>query len=153
VIDLRRIFIYTYPIMIKISENIIIPEREIVISTIRSSGPGGQNVNKVSTAVHLRFDIHASSLPDFLKDRLLGLKDTRITAGGIVVIKSKRHRSQMKNRAEALGRLETLLRHAQKKKNKRKATRPSENAIRKRLEQKVRHGRIKESRKKVSDDL
>ena len=151
-IDLRRIIIYTYAIMIKISEKIIIPDREIEIAAMRSSGPGGQNVNKVSTAVHLRFDINASSLPDLLKARLLGLNDSRITADGIVVIKSNRHRSQIKNRMEAMGRLETLVRHVSKKKKTRKATRPSSNAIQKRIEQKVRRGRTKESRKKISDD-
>ncbi|MBE0622110.1 MAG: aminoacyl-tRNA hydrolase, partial [Burkholderiales bacterium] len=96
--------------MLHISNSVAIPAREIEISAIRAQGAGGQNVNKVSSAIHLRFDIGASSLPDLYKERLLSLNDQRITKEGVVVIKAQQHRSQEKNKEEALARLQELIR-------------------------------------------
>ena len=114
--------------------------------------PGGQNVNKVATAIHLRFDIKASSLPDDCKQRLLALPDHRITRDGVVVIKSQEHRTQEKNREAALQRLQTLVRRALLKRKHRIATRVSAAARKRRLEQKTRRGRDKLLRGKVSID-
>jgi ribosome-associated protein len=110
---------------LRISKKVAIPLREIHISAVRSSGPGGQNVNKVSTAVVLRFNIKDSSLPDRYKDRLLNLSDRRVTGDGVIIIKARRHRSREKNRKEALSRLQELVRSAVSTRKKRKPTGPS----------------------------
>ena len=137
--------------MLHISNSVSIPAREIEISAIRAQGAGGQNVNKVSSAIHLRFDIAASSLPDVLKERLLGLHDQRITKDGVVVIKAQQHRSQEMNREEALQRLQELILSVAIPRKKRKPTQPTRSSQRKRLDSKTRRGAVKLTRGKVVD--
>ena len=134
-----------------IAADIVIPESEVEISAVRAQGAGGQNVNKVSNAIHLRFDVRASSLPEPVKDRLLKLSDQRITRTGIVVIKAQQHRSQDMNREEALSRLHELVRAAAFVPKTRRPTKPSRSAKKKRVEGKVLRGRIKALRGKVTD--
>lgn len=138
--------------MLKINDTLSIPLQEISISAIRSRGAGGQNVNKVSTAIHIRFDVRASTaISDEDRERLLKIKDRRLSKDGVIVIKSQRYRSQDKNRSDALERLAEMIRKALVVEKPRKATKPSKKSRQKRLDEKTRRGRLKESRGKVSE--
>ena len=135
--------------MLKISNNVSLDENEITFEAIRAQGSGGQKVNKTSVAIHLRFDIDASSLPDFYKEKLLSLKDKRITKEGIIVIKSQQHRSQEQNRDQALERLTELIKSVNIVQKKRIATKPTKGSINRRLQSKKKHACKKRLRGEV----
>ena len=138
--------------MLFITSTISIADAEIEVSAIRSQGPGGQNVNKVASAIHLRFDIHASSLPPMYKQRLLKLNDHRINKDAVVVIKAQRYRSQDKNRIEALQRLQELLQSVTHNPKVRRPTKPTRGSQVRRMDKKKQHGKKKTMRAKPALD-
>lgn len=138
--------------MLKISNNISLDDNEITFEAIRAQGSGGQKVNKTSVAIHLRFDISASSLPDFYKEKLLSLKDKRITKEGIIVIKSQQHRSQEQNRDEAFERLTELIKSVNVIQKKRIKTKPTKGSVNRRLQSKKKHAGKKRLRGKVDTE-
>ena len=138
--------------MLRITRDIVIPAEEITVSALRASGPGGQHVNKVASAVHLRFDIEASSLPDDCKRRLRALPDRRISRDGVIVLKSQEYRSREQNLQAARQRLQTLIRRALLPRKRRIPTRATAAAKQRRLDEKARRGRDKQLRGKVELD-
>ena len=138
--------------VLQISNNVVIRDEEIDLSAIRAQGAGGQNVNKVSSAIHLRFDIRASSLPDFYQERLLRLSDQRISKEGVIVIKAQKFRTQQKNRDDALLRLQKLVQSVALVPKARRQTKPTKASQRRRMDSKTKRGKTKAMRGKVSRD-
>lgn len=135
--------------MLIISNNVSISDDELEISAIRAQGAGGQNVNKVSSAIHLRFDIRASSLPEYYQQLLLRVQDQRISKDGVIVIKAQSHRTQEKNKQEALERLQEMIKRAVVQPKNRRATKPTKSSQRKRMDKKTKHGKTKALRGRV----